>query len=119
MLPSGKERLALSRGSHFGQSLGSQFAPVPTTPYHLPPSASLVHTTGLVPVGTRVCSTSDNWGKCVPSNIFTNSVEKSHPQLKFLRRGWIRSLMGEADSQSQVNEPLALERIYKYTPEGP
>lgn len=26
--------------------------------------------------------------------------------------------MGEADSQSQVNEPFALGRIYKYTPEG-
>lgn len=95
-------------------ALGLPQSPLPLTPAA---SALLGHTACLVSVGHWVCDVSD-------SGRITSSVTCSHIVWKqvissrnSLLGDWIRSPMGEADSPSQVNEPCAPKRIYKYAPE--
>ena len=98
-------------------SSGLSVRPSPHCPSLPAPSAFLGRTACLVSVGHWVCYVSD-------SRRITSSVTCSHIVWKqvissrnSLPGDWIRSPMGEADSPSQVNEPCAPERIYKYAPE--
>lgn len=107
-----------SHGVHFGQARGCQFATVLATPCCLPRigfTGPPLPAWSLEPSGLQRFRQS---GEPVPCDVFIGHGEESQPQLKFFAGRQDQVTDGEADSQSQVNEPCALERIYKYTPEG-